>query len=131
MVAVPLPLLVNVTPPGSPPLSLIFGAGVPDAVTVNDPNTPVWNVTAFPLVKDGACPIVKFEVTVLELPTVSMAVTGSEAGPMLVSVIVSPLLTVLPFHTPEQLVTVTFGASGSGVQTKLNVKGPVGYTAPF
>ncbi len=56
-VAVPLLLLVNVTPAGSAPVSVIAIAalvGNPVVVTVKVPATPVWNVTLFALVIAGA-----------------------------------------------------------------------------
>jgi hypothetical protein len=45
---------VNVTPPGSAPLSLSVGVGVPVAVTVNVPAAPTANVVLFALVIAGA-----------------------------------------------------------------------------
>lgn len=45
---------LNVTPAGSGPDSPRVGAGMPVAVTVNDPATPTVNVVALALVKAGA-----------------------------------------------------------------------------
>ena len=53
-VAVPLPLSLNVTPPGSVPQRLRFGVGVPVAVTVKDPAVPSVNGVALALVITGA-----------------------------------------------------------------------------
>ena len=50
----PLPLSVNVTPPGRAPLSLTVGVGEPVVVTVNVPDAPVVNVVAAALVMAGA-----------------------------------------------------------------------------
>ncbi len=43
-VAVPFPLSVKVTPPGSTPVSVIAGVGVPVVVTVNEPTVPWMKV---------------------------------------------------------------------------------------
>lgn len=43
-VAVPFPLSVKVTPPGSAPVSVIEGVGVPVVVTVNVPAVPWMKV---------------------------------------------------------------------------------------
>jgi len=48
------PALESVTPLGSAPLSLKVGAGVPVAVTVNDPAVPTTNVVLLALVMVGA-----------------------------------------------------------------------------
>jgi hypothetical protein len=53
-VAVPFPLLTNVTPLGSAPLSLTDGVGVPVAVTVKLPAVPTVNVVLLALVIAGA-----------------------------------------------------------------------------
>jgi hypothetical protein len=55
--AVGVPLRVpalNVTPSGSAPDSLMLGAGVPVAVTVNEPAVPSTKVVLFALVMAGA-----------------------------------------------------------------------------
>jgi hypothetical protein len=56
-VAVPFPLLVNVTPLGNVPVSLSVGVGLPVAVTVNVPAVPTVNVVLLPLVIAGAVPV--------------------------------------------------------------------------
>ena len=53
-VAVPLPLLVNVTPLGRAPLSLTVGVGEPVVVTVKLPDWPTVKVVLVPLVMAGA-----------------------------------------------------------------------------
>ena len=53
-VAVPFPLVTNVTPLGSAPLSLTDGVGVPVAVTVKLPAVPTVNVVLLALVIAGA-----------------------------------------------------------------------------
>src|ERR1043165_8227362 len=53
-VAVPLPLLTKVTPPGSTPVSLIVGAGKPVVVTVKVPGAPTVKAALFALVIAGA-----------------------------------------------------------------------------
>ena len=47
-------MVLNETPVGSAPDSLILGVGVPVAVTVNDPAAPTVNVVPFALVIAGA-----------------------------------------------------------------------------
>ena len=54
MVAVPLPLLVKVTPLGSAPDSLSVADGVPVVVTVKEPLVPAVKVELVALVKIGA-----------------------------------------------------------------------------
>ena len=46
---------LNVTPPGSAPLSLSPGAGNPVAVTINEPGKPTVKVELFVLVIAGGC----------------------------------------------------------------------------
>ena len=53
-VAVPLPLLVKLTPLGKVPVSLSVGVGMPFEVTVNVPAVPVVKVALLTLVIDGA-----------------------------------------------------------------------------
>ena len=53
-VPVPLWLSVNVTPPGSVPVSVKDGAGKPLVDTVNDPEEPTVNVVPLRLVIAGA-----------------------------------------------------------------------------
>ena len=53
-VAVPLPLLTNVTPLGSVPALLSEGVGAPVVVTVKLPAVPTANVVLLALVIDGA-----------------------------------------------------------------------------
>lgn len=52
--AVPLPLLVKVTPEGSAPLSVKAGVGYPVVVTEKDPAAPTVNVLLEALVMEGA-----------------------------------------------------------------------------
>ena len=54
-VAVPFPLLVNVTPEGSAPVRTSVGVGEPVVVTLNNPLAPTVNVVALALVIAGAC----------------------------------------------------------------------------
>ena len=54
-VAVPFPLLVNVTPEGRAPVRTSVGAGEPVVVTLNDPLAATVNVVPLPLVIVGAC----------------------------------------------------------------------------
>jgi hypothetical protein len=53
-VAVPFPLFTKVTPPGSAPVSVSVGAGVPVVVTAKLPAVPTVNVAMFALVIAGA-----------------------------------------------------------------------------
>lgn len=54
-VAVPLPLAVKLTPPGSAPVLETVGTGTPVATTVNEPALPIVNVAVLADVIDGAC----------------------------------------------------------------------------
>ncbi len=62
IVAVPLPLSLNVTGLGSDPDSLRAGAGVPVVVTVNVPAEPTVKVVLFALVIAGALSTVRVKV---------------------------------------------------------------------
>jgi hypothetical protein len=76
-VAVPFPLLVNVTPLGSVPVSLSVGVGLPVAVPVNVPAVPTVNVVLLPLVIAGAWLawlIVSVKLCVAAVPTPLLAV---------------------------------------------------------
>ena len=53
-VAVPLPLFVNVTPEGSPPVSTSAADGKPVVVTVKEPGAPCAIVVLFERVIAGA-----------------------------------------------------------------------------
>ena len=53
-VAVPFPLSLNVTPPGSVPVSVKDGVGKPVVSTVNDADAPTLNVVLLGLVMAGA-----------------------------------------------------------------------------
>jgi hypothetical protein len=57
MVAVPLWLSTNVTPPGKEPVSVKLGVGVPLVVTVNEFAIPAMNVALLVLVIDGGVPV--------------------------------------------------------------------------
>ena len=52
----PFPLSLNVMPPGSAPVSVKEGVGVPVAVTVNVPVVPTANTALFALVMEGGAP---------------------------------------------------------------------------
>ena len=54
IVAVPSPLLVNLTPEGSWPVLVMVGAGEPDVVTVKVNRVPAGSVASGLLVKAGA-----------------------------------------------------------------------------
>ena len=54
IVAVPFPLSVKLTPPGSDPVLLMAEVGLPVVVTVNVPAVPAVNVTLLALVIAGA-----------------------------------------------------------------------------
>lgn len=62
MVAVPLPLLVNVTPEGSDPKSDRVGVGEPVVVTEKEKAVPAFTVSDEALVKAGAWPTVKVKL---------------------------------------------------------------------
>lgn len=64
MVAVPLPLLVKVTPEGSVPKSDSVGAGDPVVVTVKEKAVPDFTVSEAALVKAGAWPTVRVKLCV-------------------------------------------------------------------
>ena len=53
-VAVPFPLSLKVTPPGSVPVSVKDGGGKPVVDTVNDAAEPTVNVALLRLVMEGA-----------------------------------------------------------------------------
>ena len=53
-VAVPFPLLVKVTPPGSVPVSLRVGVGDPEVITVKEPAVPTVKVVLLALVITAA-----------------------------------------------------------------------------
>jgi hypothetical protein len=58
-------VVLNVTPAGSAPVSVIVGAGIPVAVTEKDAASSTVNVVLVALVIAGACVVVaKFAVTV-------------------------------------------------------------------
>jgi hypothetical protein len=76
-VAVPLLLLVKVTLPGNPPVSVITMlafVGKPVVVTVKVPAVPTLKVVLFALVIAGAWPPWMFAVPVIVAVTVSVAV---------------------------------------------------------
>src|SRR3954466_5378321 len=76
-VAVPLLLLVKVTLPGNPPVSVITMlalVGKPVVVTVKVPAVATLKVALFALVIAGAWPPVMLAVPVIVLVTVSVAV---------------------------------------------------------
>ena len=64
MVAVPLALLVNVTPDGSAPLNDSAGVGDPVVVTVKVPGAPAVKLVVAALVNTGRCRIVIANVCV-------------------------------------------------------------------
>jgi hypothetical protein len=78
--AVPLraPVELNVTPPGSAPISLKVGAGKPVAVTLKDPNVPTINVALFALVMTAAwfTVSVKFCVAFGKIPFEAVTMIG-------------------------------------------------------
>ena len=73
-VAVPLPLLTNVTPLGSVPVCVSDGVGVPVVVTVKLPAVPTVNVVLLALVIAGAWFTVKVKLWLAGLPTPLLAV---------------------------------------------------------
>ena len=76
-VAVPLPLLTNVTPLGSVPVCVSVGVGVPVVVTVKLPAVPTVNVVLLALVIAGAvCAVftVNVKLWLAGLPTPLLAV---------------------------------------------------------
>ena len=82
MVAVPLPLLTNVTPVGRLPASLRVGAGVPVVVTVKEPWLPTVKLVLPPLVIDGATSMLKESVFEdVELTPAPLLVTLFETFP--------------------------------------------------
>src|SRR5262249_58678849 len=70
-VAVPSPLLVNVTPAGSvtPPRVIVVAAGNACVVTVKLPLMPTVNVVLFALVKRPASLILSVKLCVAAVPT--------------------------------------------------------------
>ena len=81
-VAVPLPLLVNVTPAGSAPLSVIVATvGDPLVVTMNVPAFPTVKVVAFVLVIAGAWVTVSVKDCVESGATPLLAVIVNEYDP--------------------------------------------------
>lgn len=80
-VAVPFPLSLNVTPPGSAPVSVSDGVGAPVVVTERVPAVPTLNVVLLALVKTGAVLGVltaKVKVWVAGVPTPLPAVKVME-----------------------------------------------------
>jgi hypothetical protein len=73
-VAVPFPLLTNVTPLGSAPDSVKEGFGVPVELTVKLPAEPTVNVVPAVLVMAGPWPIVSVKLWVTAVPTPLLAV---------------------------------------------------------
>jgi hypothetical protein len=70
-------LLTNVTPPGSAPVSVKVGVGVPVAVTVKLPAVPTVNVVLLALViAGGVCtlPTISVKVWLAGVPTPLLAV---------------------------------------------------------
>lgn len=83
-VAVPFPLSLKVTPPGSAPVSVSDGVGVPVVVTENVPATPTANVVLLALVTAGPVfPVftVSAKVWVAAVPTPLLAVNVREYVP--------------------------------------------------
>jgi hypothetical protein len=76
--AVPFPLLTNVTPLGRAPVWLKVGAGTPVAVTVNVPAVPTLNVVLVALVIAGAWFTVRVKVWLAGVPTPLLAVMVRE-----------------------------------------------------
>ena len=73
-VAVPFPLLTNVTPLGSAPVSVTDGVGVPVVVTVKLPAVPTVNVVLLALVIAGAWFTVRVKLWLAGVPTPLLAV---------------------------------------------------------
>jgi hypothetical protein len=65
---------LNVTPEGSTPVSLSFGAGKPVANTVNVPAAPTANVVSFALVIAAAWSTVSVKLCLAFFPTPFCAV---------------------------------------------------------
>ena len=72
--AVPLPLSVKVTPPGSEPPSATAGTGNPVEATVKLPAVPTVRVVVLALVMAGAWSTFKVKLWVAGLPTPLVAV---------------------------------------------------------
>ena len=80
-VAVPLPLLVNVTPVGSVPVRVTVAAGKPVVVMLNVPAVPIVNEALFALVMAGAWLTVSVKLCCAGEPTPLVAVMVSGYAP--------------------------------------------------
>jgi hypothetical protein len=132
-VAVPFPLLTNVTPLGSAPVSVTEGVGVPVVVTVKLPAAPAVNVALLTLVITGACVVftISVKLWLAELPTPLLAVIVREYVPPLPDAGV-PLSVAVPFPlltnvTPLGNAPVSV-AEGVGVPVVVTVKFPAAPT---
>ena len=120
-VAVPSPLLTNVTPAGSEPVSLSVGVGTPVADTVNVPAEPLVKVVADADVIAGADFTVRVNDCVAFVPTPLAAVMVNGNDPVAVGV---PASVAVPFP----LSTKDTPAGKEPVSDSVGVGGPAAVT---
>ena len=122
-VAVPSPLSTRVTPPGSEPVSVMAGVGLPVEVTVKVPADPAVKVVLAPLVMAGATGAgltvsVKDWVASEPTPLLAVMVMGKlpdEAGVPARVAVPSPLSTkVTPPGSAPVSVMAAAGVAGRG-----------------
>jgi hypothetical protein len=115
---------LNVTPLGSAPASVILGAGVPVAVTVNEPAVPSVKVVLLALVMAGACAAGAFTVNVKSW--VALGETPFDAVKTMGNV---PLVVGVPLKTSALNVTPPGSAPdsvmlGAGLPVAVTVNEP-------
>src|SRR5439155_20112397 len=120
-------LFTNVTPPGSAPVSVSDGIGVPVAVTVKLPAVPTVNVVLLALVIAGAWFTLRVKLWLAGLPMPLLAVIVREYVPPFPGATV-PLSVAVPFPLSTNVTplgsTPVAVSDGVGVPVAVTVKLP-------